>query len=169
MKTDLFQSCGHCWVFQICWHIECSTFTASSFRIWNSSIGIPSPPLALFVRPTWLHIPGCLSLDEWSHHHDYLGCEDLFCTVLCIHSVMSSCLWSHGLYSSWNSLGQNTGVGSWSLLQGFFPTQASNPGLPHCRQILYQLSYQGSYNWVKWNAVYSQIFWHVYLLLFVCF
>ena len=49
MKIDLFQSCGHCWVFQICWHIECSTFTASSFRIWNSFTGIPSPPLALFV------------------------------------------------------------------------------------------------------------------------
>ena len=49
MKTDLFQSCVHCWVFQICWHIECSTFTVSSFRIWNSSTGIPSPPLALFV------------------------------------------------------------------------------------------------------------------------
>ena len=49
MKTDLFQSCGHCWVFQICWHIKCSTFIASSFRIWNSSTGIPSPPLALFV------------------------------------------------------------------------------------------------------------------------
>ena len=49
MKTDLFQSCGHCWVFQICWHIEWNTFTASSFRIWNSSTGIPSPPLALFV------------------------------------------------------------------------------------------------------------------------
>ena len=49
MKTELFQSCGYCWVFQICWHIECSTFTASSFRIWNSSTGIPSPPLALFV------------------------------------------------------------------------------------------------------------------------
>ena len=44
MKTDLFQSCGHCWVFQICWHIECSTF-----RNWNSWAGIPSPPLALFV------------------------------------------------------------------------------------------------------------------------
>ena len=44
-----FPSCGHCWVFQICWHIECSTFTASSFRIWNSSTGIPSPPLALFI------------------------------------------------------------------------------------------------------------------------
>ena len=49
MKLDLFQSCGHCWVFQICWHIECSTFTASSFRISNSSSGIPSPPLALFI------------------------------------------------------------------------------------------------------------------------
>ena len=49
MKTDLFQSCGHCWVFQICWHMECSTFTASSFRIWTSSTGIPSPLLALFV------------------------------------------------------------------------------------------------------------------------
>ena len=49
MKTDLFQSCGRCWVFQMCWHIECSTFTASSFRIWNSSTEIPSSPLALFV------------------------------------------------------------------------------------------------------------------------
>ena len=44
----------------------------------------------------------------------------------------------------WNSLGQNTGVGSCPLLQGIFPTQGSNPGLPHCRQILYQLSHQGS-------------------------
>ena len=49
MKTDLFQSCRHCWVFQICWHTECSTSTASSFRISNSSTGIPSPPPALFV------------------------------------------------------------------------------------------------------------------------
>ena len=49
MKTDLFQSCGHCWVFQICWRFECSIFTASSFRIWNSSTEILSPPLALFV------------------------------------------------------------------------------------------------------------------------
>ena len=48
-ETDLFQSCGHCWVFQICWHIECSTFIASSFRIWNSSTGVLSPPLALFI------------------------------------------------------------------------------------------------------------------------
>ena len=48
-ENDLFQSCGHCWVFQMCWHIECSTFTALSFRIWSSSAGIPWPPLALFV------------------------------------------------------------------------------------------------------------------------
>ena len=49
MKTNLFQTRGHCWIFQICWHIECSTFTASSFRIWKSSIGIPLLLLALFV------------------------------------------------------------------------------------------------------------------------
>ena len=49
MKIDIFQSRGRCWVFQICWHIECSTFTASSFRIWNRSTRIPSPPLALFT------------------------------------------------------------------------------------------------------------------------
>jgi len=49
VKTDLFQPCGHSWVFQIFWHIDCSTFTASSFRIWNSSTEIPSPPLVLFV------------------------------------------------------------------------------------------------------------------------
>ena len=49
MVIDLFQSCGLCWFFQICWHIEWSISTASSFRILKSSVGIPSPPLALFV------------------------------------------------------------------------------------------------------------------------
>ena len=48
------------------------------------------------------------------------------------------------LCSPWNSPGQNTGVGSLSLLQGIFPTQGLIPGLPHCRQILYQLSHKGS-------------------------
>ena len=48
-KTDHFQSCGHCWVLQIFWHIECTTLTALSFRIWNRSIVIPSPPLASFI------------------------------------------------------------------------------------------------------------------------
>ena len=59
-------------------------------------------------------------------------------------SVVSDSLRPHGLYSPWNSPGQNTGVGRLSLLQGIFPTQGLNPGLPHCRQILYQLSHKGS-------------------------
>ena len=46
--------------------------------------------------------------------------------------------------SPWNSPGQNTGFDSLSILQGIFPTQGSNPGLPHCRQILYQLRNKGS-------------------------
>ena len=57
---------------------------------------------------------------------------------------MSNSLQPHGLYSTWNSPGQNTGEGSHSLLQGIFSTQGSNPGLLHCRQILYGLSHQGS-------------------------
>ena len=60
------------------------------------------------------------------------------------HSVMSDSLPPHGIYSSWNSPGQNTGVGSLSLLQGIFPTQELNSGLPHCRTILYQLSHEVS-------------------------
>ena len=55
--------------------------------------------------PTWLHIPGCLALGEWSHHRDYLGREDLFCTVLlcilatssnifCFHTI-SVLYWAH--------------------------------------------------------------------------
>ena len=57
---------------------------------------------------------------------------------------MSDCLQPHGRYSPWNSLGQNTGVGSLSLLQQIFLTQDLNQGLLHCRQILYQLSHQES-------------------------
>ena len=60
------------------------------------------------------------------------------------HLVVSDSLWPHGLYSLWNSPGQNTGVGSLSLPQGIFPTQRLNPGLRHCRRILYQLSHKGS-------------------------
>ena len=60
------------------------------------------------------------------------------------HSVVSDSSQPHGLYSPWNSPDQNTGVGSHSLLQGIFPIQGSNPGLPHYRQILYQLIYKGS-------------------------
>ena len=81
MKTDLFQSCGHDWVFQICWHIECSTFIASTFRIWNSLTGIPSPPLALFVMmlpKAHLTLHFRMSSSRWAHLRGYLGHEDLF-------------------------------------------------------------------------------------------
>ena len=53
-------------------------------------------------------------------------------------------------YSPWNSLGQNTGVGSLSLLQGIFPTQISKPGLPYCRRIPYQLNQKGSPRILGW-------------------
>ena len=67
-------------------------------------------------------------------------------------SVVSNTLQPHGLYSPWNSPGQNTRVGSLSFLQGIFPTQGSNPGLPHCRQILNQLSHKGSQRILEWVA-----------------
>ena len=90
METDLFQSCGHCWVFQIWWHIECSTLTASTFSIWSSSARIWSRPLALFkvmlpkahltshsmvsgsryvITPSWWEGPGVgiKEVKSWSH------------------------------------------------------------------------------------------------------
>ena len=65
---------------------------------------------------------------------------------------MSNSLQPHGLYSPWNSLGQNTRVVNLSFLQGIFPTQGSNLGLLHCRQILYQLSHKGSPRILEWIA-----------------
>ena len=59
-------------------------------------------------------------------------------------SVVSDSLQPYGLNSPWNYPGQNNGVGSHSLLQGIFPTQGLNPGIPHCRWILYQLSHKES-------------------------
>ena len=68
------------------------------------------------------------------------------------HSVVSYSSWPHGLYSLWNSPGQNTGMGSLSLLQGIFPMQGLNLGLPHCRWILYQLSHEESPGILEWVA-----------------
>ena len=75
----------------------------------------------------------------------YINCESC--------SVMSDSLPPHGLYNPWSSPGQNTGVGSPSLLQGIFPTQGSNPGLLHCRQILYYLSHEGSPSYISYMNV----------------
>ena len=111
MKTDLFQSCGHCWVFPVCWHIECSTFTASSFRIWNSSTGIPSPPVALFV----VMLPKAL---------------------LTSHSRMSGFRWvitPSWLSGSWSSLLYSSSVYSYHL---FLVSSASVRSIPFLSFIL---------------------------------
>ena len=68
----------------------------------------------------------------------------IFFACMLSHSVESDSLQPYGLQPArllcpWNSLGKNTGLGSHSLLQGIFPTQGLNPGLLHCRQILYRL------------------------------
>ena len=90
MKTDLFQSCGHCWVFQICWHIECSTFTASSFRIWNSSAGVPSPLPALFV----VMLPKAHLTS-----HSRIPCSRWVITPLLLSGSWRSFLYSSSVYS----------------------------------------------------------------------
>ena len=77
------------------------------------------------------------------------------CCCCKVTSVMSDSVQPHRreptrLPRPWDSPGQNTGVGS--LLQGIFPTQGSNPGVPHCRQILYQLSHRGSPRILDWVA-----------------
>ena len=112
MKTDLFQSCGHYWVFQICWHIECSTFTASSFRIWNSSSGFPAPPLALLVvmvpkahltshsrmsGSRWVIIPSWLS-ELWSFL--YSSSVHSCCCCCCLLSHFSH---AHILATPWTA------------------------------------------------------------------
>ena len=73
-----------------------------------------------------------------------------------------SCVWlfvTLWTYSPWSSPGQNTGVGSHSLLQEIFPTQESNPGLLHCRWILYQLSHQGSNRKLESGQVCNSKLW----------
>ena len=86
-------------------------------------------------HPCWCHHHHQQGLMTMNNSYRYPARESESC------SVVSDSLRPRGLYSPWNSPGQNTGVGSLSLLQGIFPTQGSNPGLLHCRRILYQLSH----------------------------
>ena len=74
--------------------------------------------------------------------------------VLVIQSCLTLCD-PTGLLSPWNSPGKNTGVGNHSLLQGIFPIQKLNPGLLHCRRILYHLGHQrtGWFSWVEFSSV----------------
>ena len=102
---------------------------ASPLLCWDLPLPPPGPGLLLKVG-RWM---GKRTRDSF-----------LLVTESESHLVVSDSLWPHGLQSPWNSPGQNTGVGTCSLLQGIFPTQGSNPGLPQCRWILYQLSHKGS-------------------------
>ena len=124
MKTDLFQSCCHCWVFQIWWHIECSTFTASSFRIWKSSTGISSPPLALFVV--------MLSKAHLTSHSRMSGSRSVI-TPLWLSGSWRSFLYS-SVYSCHLLLISSASVAAAKSLQSCptlcDPMNCSTPGLP---------------------------------------
>jgi len=87
IKTDLYQSCGHCWISQTCWHIECITLTALYFRIWNNLAGILSPPLTLLVvilPEAHLTSHSSLSSSRWVTAPSWLYgfWRPFFCTVL---------------------------------------------------------------------------------------
>ena len=90
-----------------------------------------------------------VQLSLWSNSHIHTWCEVKWSES---HSVVSDSLWPHGLYSPWNSPGQNTGMGSLSLLQGIFLTQGLNPDLLHCKWILYQLNHKESPRILEWVA-----------------
>ena len=100
-------------------------------RLWEWTTILFETP-ALRIKLTWNGLTGEKHANLLTFRYLWkwklLSCVRLFVT----------------LYSPWNSPGQNTVVGSPSLLQGIFPTQGSNPGLSHCRRILYQLSHKGS-------------------------
>ena len=99
MKIDLFQSYGHCWVFQICWHTECSTLMALSFMILNNSAEILSPPIAFFIvkfhkahltsysrmsSSRWVTTPSWLSRSLKSFYHSYsIYICHLFLSLFC--------------------------------------------------------------------------------------
>ena len=130
----------------MCEHESCSVVSDSLqphglYTPWNSpgqdtGVGSFSPLQGIFPtqgsNPHLLHFKWLLYY--WATKES--GSESC--------SVVSDSLQPHGLYSPWHSPGKNTGVGSLSLIQGISLTQGLNPGLPHCRQILYQLSHKGN-------------------------
>ena len=82
----------------------------------------------------------------------YMSVRAIWCMKVKVTQLCPSSLRPHGRYSPWSSPGQDTGVGSHSFLQGIITTQGLNPGLPHCRQILYQLSHQRGPRIPEWVA-----------------
>ena len=114
------------------------TFCRLQWKSFRSALALKKVRRRTCSWDLWAHVWPLLC--SWSDGVDISKCT----TESESRSVMSDSLPPHGLYSPWNFLGQNTGVGSLSLLQGIFPTQGLNSGFPHCRWILYQLSHKGS-------------------------
>ena len=127
------------WCPSLCYPMECSPQAPLSMgfsrqEYWSGWL-FPPPPGDLpdpGIEPLSLTSPALVG-----------GVSNTSATKVKV-AQSSPTLRPHVIYSPWNSPDQNIGVGSLSLLQGIFPTQGSNPGLPHCRQILYQLSHKGS-------------------------
>ena len=129
MKTVIFQSCGHYWVFQICWHIEWSTLIASSFRIWESSAGILSPPLALFtVMLPKAHLTSCPRIS---------GCRWVT-TPLCLSRSLWPFLYSFSVYSYYPFLISSASVRSLLFMSFIMPIFAWN--VPLVSDILEEIS-----------------------------
>ena len=122
---------------------------ASALSITGSSQESPTPPSAPGRCFSILHMKPLRLSDKWPLKVLLTVSKVLLAPKV---KVARSCsiLRSHGLYSPCNSPGQNAGVSSSSLLQGIFPTQGSNSGLPLCRWILYLLSHQGSPRILRW-------------------
>ena len=124
--------------------------------IWSEAVSFG--PLLYFWN--WVNLQCCVNICCIIEWFSIYVCVCMYVCVyiyVCIynsesHSVVSDSLWHYGLYSPWNSPGQNTGVVSHSFLQGIFLTQGLNPGLLHYRQILYQLSHKGSPRVLEWVA-----------------
>ena len=124
MKTHLFQSCGHCWVFQICWHIECSTFTVSSLKQlnWNSitstSFVLSKAHLTLYSR---------MSGSRWVITSSWLS------------GLWRSFLYSSSVYSYHLFLITSTSVRSIPFLSFFEPIFAWNvPSWPRLTLVMPQ-------------------------------
>ena len=134
MKTDLFQAHGNCWVIQIFWHVECSTFTASSFRIWNSSTGISSFPLVLFIvmlPKAHLTLHSRMSVSRWVVTPSWLS------------RSRRSFLYSSSVYSYHLFLISSSSVGSILFLFFIVPIFAWN-GIP-LHEMAYLLGCEKAY------------------------
>ena len=146
MSKSLFSVSAEYYIYVICiehFYIQCSALVACIYSMSNEFCinWLKYNYESKTIKISWRKVTE--KLTNYIHHH-IVSCES--------RSVVSDSLWPHGLYSPWNSPGENTGVGSLSLLQGIFPPQGSSPGLLHCRRILYQLSHKESPRILGWVA-----------------